>query len=777
MADDRRVASTAAGQALTTQVAPARRQRTRPRDSPFDAVVESKINVPVMRSGLVSRTALVNRLRAQSSCPVIAVTAPAGFGKTTLLAQWARRDPRPFAWVSIDERDGDAIVLLRHVAAALHELRPLEPHVLEAFVAPGPSVWECVLPRLAAAIALSPPLVLVLDDAHLLRSAESVDAVEVLADHLPAGSVLVLAGRVMPPLPIAGLRAAGRLVDVGVEELALTTREGQLLLASTGLKLSFDEVTKLVRECEGWPAALYLTALSLRENERRTGNGEKPIPFARRDSSLAEYFRSEYLSRLRPATVQFLRRTSILDKMCGAMCDAVLGQDGSARELERIERSNLFLVPLDRERVWYRYHRLFRDALRRELLEREPDLAPVLHRRAADWCEAHQDLESALDYARAARDLGRVARIFTTIALPMYHSGRVATVERWLIRFDDQMLLERYPMIAAQGSWIHALRGRAAEAERWLRIAEIGLCAGRHSPETVAWTRVVRAALCNDGVYQMIADAESALTGVSRDNQAHPSALMVLGAGYMLLGQNTRADAILAEAAAEADRLGATDTQAVAIGERSIIAAAGNDAGAAEKLAHEAQQLVEKGRLEEYATTAITLATSARASLRHGHWDEARANLERVGGPRPSLSRGLFPWFVVQTRIEFARAYLALRETRAVRSLLAEIHELLQERPHVGVLADEAEVLGQELDAIPEHGGATVGLTAAELRLLPFLTTHLSFPEIAEQLYVSRNTVKTQAISVYRKLGVTSRSEAIKCAARLGLVDTQAAAV
>jgi LuxR family transcriptional regulator, maltose regulon positive regulatory protein len=757
---------------VSTQFAADFRPTPRPREAALDAV-ESTISIPVLRSGLVSRTALVNRFRAQTSCTLALVTAPAGYGKTTVLAQWAGRDPRRFAWVSLDERHDDAFLLLRHIAAALNEIAPLAPDVLAAFEAPGTSIWASALPRLAAALAAAHPLVLVLDDSHSLRSRDSLDAVEVLAAHVAPGSTLVLSGRATPSLPIAALRAAGPLLELGVEQLALTSREGQRLLRSTGVKLPFEEVKTLVRECEGWPAALYLAALSLREHESGTRAGDRPVQFASRDASLVEYFRTEYLSRLGPRNVEFLRRTSILEKMCGGLCDAVLGQQGSARYLEAIEHSNLFLVPLDRRRVWYRYHGLFRDALRQDLVAREPNIIAVLHRRAADWYEAHRDLESSLDHAHAAGDIRRVVRIFTTIALPLYQSGRVATVERWLAWFDDQEVLERYPTAAVQGSWIHALRGRTADAERWLRFAEIGLSRRGHSPDTAAWTKVIRAALCRDGVYQMIADAESALLDLSRDSPARPSALMVLGAGYMLLGHKRRADAILAEAAAEADRLGATETQVVAMGERSVIAAAEQHSGDAEKLAQGAQQLVEEARLEGYATTAISLATSARASLRHGHWDEARADLEKFRALRSSLGRGLFPWLAIQTRIELARVYLALRETPAVRAQLAEIRELLRERPYVGVLVDEAEVLEREVDAIPDREGHTAALTPAELRLLPFLATQFSFREIGEQLYVSRNTIKTQAISVYRKLGVTSRSDAIKCATRLGLVGTE----
>ncbi len=773
--------SVAAVQVESKGARPAR-QRSSPRRRlpplPYD-VVDSRIQVPVLRSGLVSRTALINRLRAAESVPVVAVTAPAGYGKTTVIAQWADRDPRSFAWVSVDARDRDPIVLIRHVAAAIHRIEPLDDDVLEALTTPGSSVWTSALPRLAAALSAADPLVIVLDDLQLLDSAETLEAITVLADHIPAESELVLSGRVTPNLPISALRAAGRLLEVGIDQLALSPKEGQLLLRSTGVELPFKEVTRLVRESEGWPAALYFAGLGLSKGPTTARDAEKPLHAAFGGRSLGDYFRSEYLSRLRPDDLRFLRRTSVLEQMSGELCDAVLGEDGSARRLRRIERSNLFLVPLDRRRISYRYHRLFRDVLRYELERREPELVTVLHRRAADWYEATGDPESALDHAHAAGDHRRVARILATIALPLYHSGRVVTVERWLARFDDPVMLKRYPMVALQGSWIHALRGRSTQAERWLRIAEVRLAKGEGSNGSAtqrSWVTAISAALCSEGVYQMIADAESALVGVSRDSAVLPCALMVLGVGYMLLGQNSRADAILAEAAAEAHRLGAIDTHVLAIGERSIIAAAKNDAAAAEKLALEAQELVEKSSLEGYGTTAIALTASARASLRHGRWDEARADLDKVRALSPSLSSDAFPWFAVQVRIELARAYLALRDTPGVRTVLEEIHELLREHPYLGVLVDETSALEREVEAIPESGGTSAGLTPAELRLLPFLTTHLSFREIGELLYVSRNTIKTQAISVYRKLGVTSRSEAIETATQLGLVETNSEA-
>jgi LuxR family transcriptional regulator, maltose regulon positive regulatory protein len=706
----------------------------------------------------------------------VVLTAPAGYGKTTVLAQWAVRDSRPFAWVSVDDRDNDPIVLLRHVALALHGIEPLPQKVLDALAAPGPSVWTSAIPRLGSALAtFEQPVVLVLDDTHLLRTREGLDAVWTLAQHGSEGSLLVLAGRAAPKLPVAALRASGQLSQIGVDRLALSPNEAQLLLRATSADLNLATVEELVERCEGWPAALYLAALAAREEHDRTHDAERAIHFAGDNTHMADYLRSEYLAKLRPGALRFLRRTSVLERMCGSLCDAVLDDVGSARELDKIERSNLFLVPLDQQRVWHRYHHLFRDLLRRELAEREPHLLGVLHSRAADWYELHGDPESALEHALAAGELDRVAAIVTEIALPAYYGGRISSVEKWLAHFDDPGLLQRFPGVALQGGWVHAVGGRLAEAERWLDAAERGTFTGALPDGCTSlrpWIAVLRAALCRDGVYQMVADAETGLAGLPSGSLLRPTALLLLGSANVLLGENDRGDSFLRSAADEAERLGATDTRMVAISERSLIASARDDPAAAQALALEAQELVDHAHADEYVTSAIALAVAARAELRHGRWDQARAHLAEAERVRPLLAQGLFPWLTLQAQLELGRAYLALGDARA-RGLVEELCDLLRSHPHVGVLADQVDALAKDVDAMPEHGkGAAVGLTGAELRLLPLLSTHLSFREIGEALFVSRNTIKTQAISVYRKLGVSGRSDAIDRAEALGLMET-----
>jgi LuxR family transcriptional regulator, maltose regulon positive regulatory protein len=741
--------------------------------SRFD-VVESKLHAPLPRPGVVSRTALVNRLRVTQSFPVATVTAPAGYGKTTLLAQWSARDKRAFAWVSIDERDNDPIVLLRHIAASLHEIEPLDGPVLDALRSPGKSMWTAVVPRLGSALATREhPLVVVLDDAHLLRSRDSTGAVSALVDHIAGTSMLVLAGRVQPRLPIAALRASGRLLEMGVDELALSRREARVLLASAGVDLAEDHVDELVRRTEGWAAGLYLAALSLRDRNGENGSLDRIPPFAGDDRYLADYFRDEYLSRLAPEQLTFLRRTSVLEKMSGPLCDRLLEREESAAELASIEKSNLFLVPLDRHREWYRYHHLFHDLLTRELTEREPELVPVLHRRAADWFEENADPESALEHADASGDVDRVARLVASLALPVYYSGRVTTVESWLDRFGDGQL-ERYPAVAVIGGWIHALQGQATEAERWLDMATRGGDDGMQpdgSKSVRPWIALLRAAMCRDGVEQMLHDAEGALDELPAGSQWRPTGLLLQGAAYLLQGDDARSDAILADAAEAAAFLGATDTRVVAISERSLLASARDEPTVAETLSLRAHALVEEGHLDGYVTRSIELAATARALLRHGRWDQARACLTAARRLTPFLTHAL-PWFAVQTRLELARTYVALRDAHGARSLLSEARQILRVRPLLGVLSEQTDALQDEVEAMPEvANGNGSGLTGAELRLLPLLATHFSFREIGERLHVSRNTVKTQAISVYRKLGVSNRSDAIDQAARLGLVE------
>lgn len=733
---------------------------------PF-GVVAAKIRPPILRPGVVSRTALVNRLRAARDARVVSVVAPGGYGKTILLAQWAARDDRSFAWVSLDRRDNDPVVLLRHIAAALDEIVPVDPRLLAALASPGVSIWTTVVPRIAALIAAAEDCVLVLDDTHEVHERDSAEVLGILAEHVPEGSALVISSRVESSL-VTRLRSRAPLLEIGAEDLALTRREAELLLRGVGARLSDAAFSELVERTEGWAGALYLATLSLKKpitgrEPAAAGDTESAIG---NDRYVTDYFHSEYLAGLTPDRLRFLRRTSVLEKMCGALCDATLDWDGSFEELETLRHSNFFLVPLDTNGSWYRYHHLFRELLRRELFETEPELAKELGGRAADWFELHGDPESALEHALEVGDIDRAGRIFAEIALPTYCSGRATTVELWLGQFDEAALT-RYPTIAVQGAHIHALRGDADEAERWLDLAE-GCSAD--DPELSAQIAVMRASFCRDGVGTMLSDAGSAVAYLPETSDWKVLALIVYAAAHALLGDNERANEIFSEAITHARRIGFSETQAIATSERMLLSEEAHDLALSDKQADELSQLLASGVLDASAPTAVAFAAAARSELRHGNWDNARALLNHALKLTPFLTDAI-PWLAVQTRLELARTFLALRDITLAKALLAEIDDIFDRRPDLGVLADQTEALRTALETTPmlDYGKGST-LTAAEMRLMPFLPTHLSFREIGDRLHLSRNTIKTQAISVYRKLGVSTRGEAIDEAVRLGLV-------
>ena len=738
-------------------------------------LLQSKLEVPKLRDGLVNRSALVSRLRNRTSARVISITAPAGYGKTTLLAQWAADDPRPFAWVSLDDRDNDPAAFLTYLSAAADGIRPVDARVFRGAASGADSLWTVGLPRLGAALAaIGKPMVLVLDDVHELRHRDCIDALEPIAKHLPDGAQLVLSGRADERLiPLARLRAAGRLLALGPAELALSDSEAKGLLAEAGVKVSQAEASSLNERTEGWVAGLYLAALFSRE----AGSGELSS-FGGDDRFVADYLRSEHLSWLKPSELEFLTRTSILDRMCASLCDAVLDRSDSARRLEALEQASLFIVPLDHHREWYRYRHLFRDTLRSELDRLEPDSGAELHRRAAAWYEQDGQPDAAIEHLAAAGDTDGIARLVGMFALPYYRSGLVVTVESWLKRLDDPELLRRYPEVATFGAFVSALRGRPEDAERYWHALEHSeregpMQDGSSSPRV--WASLVRAFLCRHGVEEMGADARRTLKELPEGSVWHPIALGLLGVSLLFRGQLRRAEDVLEQTAEDAAGTGAIYAGVVAHSELALLALERGDREKAEADLAGARALLENQPVEEYVVAAIYLAAASRAALARGQAATARELLVRAMRMRPLLTSA-FPWFSVQTRLELAGTHFALGDIEGARTLCREAFDVISQRPELGTLRAQADERRERLAGVASlDDGWASSLTAAELRLLPLLTTHLTFREIAERLYVSRNTVKTQAISVYRKLDASSRSEAIERALELGLVDAPAA--
>jgi LuxR family maltose regulon positive regulatory protein len=719
------------------------------------------------------RRAALERLARDDLRPIVSVAAPAGYGKTTLLSQWAGRNGQAFAWVSVDETDNDPKVLLTYVAQALDRVEPVGQRVFDALASPSSSVPGSVVPRLGAAFAaMTCSVVLILDDVHLLHNAECRAALSVLGDHVPAGSRLVLAGRDEPPLRIARLRAEGRITEIGPADLALTRGEAAALLRAAGVTLGPDDVAALHDRTEGWPAGLYLAALYLREGGSPQGAVDS---FGGDDQLVSEYLQSEFLDRISGAHRLFLTRTAVLTRMSGPLCEAVLDLPGSAATLADLARSNLLLVPLDRRGHWYRYHHLFGDMLLAELECTEPGLMPVLRHRAAAWYLQHDVPEEALEYSILAGDVGTVARLVQTLWGPVYRQGRIATLQRWFGWLDDRGGIEGYLLNAINAGFLAHIGGQPVEAERWADAVDRWQYQDPSPPVdayTEAMAAALRAILCRRGAEQMRADADEAARKLLAAKSAPMTTMPLLqGTARILCGDLDGGDAFFAEAEGIDEERHVPELIAVTLCERSLVAMARNQWNHAGAYASRAHACMRQAGIEDSYATPLVSAVQARAALHRGDIPAARRELINALRLR-SLMTYAHPHWAVQARIELIRVHLALADITGAKTLMREIDEILQHRPDLGALAGEAETLRAQLAKVRGSGVPEASaLTAAELRLLPMLSTHLSFAEIAAELFVSPNTAKTHAVSIYRKLGAGTRGQAVAQARELGLLE------
>jgi LuxR family transcriptional regulator, maltose regulon positive regulatory protein len=741
-----------------------------PRDLPVE-ILESKLYQPAVRPGVIGRPRLLARLQAARDVPTVAVVAPAGYGKTTLLALWGEVDPRPFAWLSVDPHDNDPMVLLTHLAVALDRISPLPAGTFDALRSVGVSAPATVVPRLGAALARFPhPVVLVVDDVHHLRDGPALDALVTLIGHVRGTTQVALAGRGIP-VPLARQRAQGRVVELGAADLAFTEKGAGSLLRAAGADLADDEVVTLARRTEGWAAGLYLAALT-RPGTRPGAGTAAP---AGEDRLAADYLESELLARLPPRDLSFLTRTAVLERLSGPLCDAVLEEPGSGAELEHLERDNLFLVPLDGQGRWYRYHPIFRDLLRTRLDRAGPDSVRALLRRAADWCESEGHLEAALRYAQEADDVDRVAGIAILLAQPMYAAGRADTVLGWLEWLAERGAVERHPAVAAQAAFVCALTGRPAAADRWADFAERQ--AGR-SPTSardrlfLMWLVSIRGIMCRRGVEEMrrqVDDADIPGAGSATDPE-YPMRLFLSGGASLLLGDHDTAETRFADATELTDETRRAPLFCAVLAHRALLSLARGDWSATEELVQRALSTTRRARIESHMTSALVFALAARVALHRQDPVRARTHLSEAQRLRPLLTHAV-PTLTVEALLEMAEVSIGLGDPRGARVLVRDAEAVLRRRPDLGSLGKRTDEIRLRLGTLRAAGTETSTLTSAEMRVLPLLRTHLTLAGIADRLFLSRHTVKSQLWSIYRKLDAHTRSDAITRAQELGLLE------
>jgi LuxR family maltose regulon positive regulatory protein len=710
---------------------------------------ESRHHRPPLRDGLVDRPRLVRRLAGSSDLPLALLIAPAGYGKTTLLSQWAEHDPRPFAWITLDEGDNDPRRLLASIASVLGEVEPVDLRSLEG---------------------RTRPFVLVLDDVHLIEAKQSLKALAEIVACLPVGSQLALASRDEPRMPVGRLRANRNVAELRFRDLAMTSSEAVALLRLAGVDLAGDQVETIVRLAEGWPAALYLAALSLRESP---DPATAAMWLGGQDRLIADYMRDEILSELAPDRITFLTRAAVLDRLSGPLCDAVLQRADSGQVLAELERANVLLLPSE-EAGYKRHHRLLAQMLRAELRRADPELEPELHRRAAAWHMGRGQVDRAIRHAIAARDAGLAGDLLWTNLLRYVSHGHDAPVQGWLSRFSDEEIAAE-PSLALVAAGSQLARGDRNRTEHWTGVAarriREGASDAKHRLE--GGVMVLRAAAGTEGIARMLEDADSAYRLFAEDDPWRSLCCFFIGVARHLDGARDRAFARLEEGARRG-AVQAPSIQALCLGQLATLAVDEGDWANADAYAMRARGQIERLGVLDYPTSALVLAVAAAAHAQGGRVDEAKIDARRAADLAARLV-DFAPWYEIEIRILLARTALRLSDVQGARSELGQASRLLRRFPDAPVLHEWLEDLWARADAAAGHSkGDRWSLTTAELRVLQFLPTHLSIPEIADHLNVSANTVKTHTRAVYRKLDAGSRGEAVDHACVVGLIDPAA---
>lgn len=739
---------------------------TRPPDSAGRSLsgilLEGKVAVRPPRPGAVTRRALIDSARS-GPARVVGVTAPAGYGKSTMLAEWAAAEDRRTAWASLDRFDDDPASLLTLLATASAPLSPRIAEVVAQMGGLGVSVLGRSAPMLAAALAeASDPFVLFLDDVHAVESLECHDVLEVVLAGVPQGSQAVLAGRYSQPY-LARLRVEAGTREFGADDLRLDAPGARTIFAGADVVVSQDALVQVVDRCEGWPTGVFLCALAV-------GAGTDVLSMAGDERFVADYLYHECLAGLPDDMRSFLCRTAILEQMSGALCDAVLGTEGCGAMLRALESRGLFLVPLDRRGRWFRYHSLFREFLFAELERTDGGSIVGLHERAAAWFEREGAPERAVEHLLAARSVERAAALIADLALPCYQRGEIAVAERWLAELGDDVV-EASPELAVLAAWVAILQGKSPASERWAGVLERVDATGAPDEERIAFESaraMVRAAMCTDGPDRVLDDARYAVAHEPEGSPWRDQALHLLGSAWLLVGDTAGARDAFTASSVCAVEMGNTDSVLLSEAELAVLAIDDGAWSIAESHARTAVRAIDDNHMEGYPTTALALAVSARIAVHRGDAAAGERFLARAMRARVHCTHVL-PYLAMRVRLQLAKAFAGRGDHAAAQHMLREIDELRARRPRVGVLADEIErfreKLGQSAGRI-----ASVPLTPAELRLLPYLQTHLTIAEIGQRLFISRNTVSTEVGSIYRKLGVTTRGAAVERAIEAGLL-------
>ena len=727
-----------------------------------------------MRPQWIDRPELVGFL-ASLKTRLVLLVAPAGYGKTTIAAQWRSgvADSRRFGWISLDLSDNDPVRLWSQIVRALHRACPELPgqEMLRSLRGSAPDITGALIPMLVNELAtVSAPVVLVLDDYHVMSERTCHDQLDYLLGYLPPSAQIALLTRADPPLPLGRLRATGELVEVRVPELRFTAAEAAgLVRRVSAVRLDDRDVAYLAERTEGWPTGIYLAALALRGQESPEAFVRQ---FAGTNRYIADYLTEEVVGRQPEPIRSFLTRTAILGRFTASLCDAMTGSGNAEEIISVLERENLFVVPIDADRQWFRYHHLFGELLLSQLSKAEPGIVTALHERASAWHQAHGSWDEAIHHAVAAGDFANAADLMAGRWHLYVDAGRVATVRGWLRMFGEGMIAA-HPLAAHVAAWVAALTGERESVWRWLPVVE----AGEHEgPLPDGMRSLVSSAALLQGTFGfegIRAMRDSAATAVElEDNPASPwyaLARSALGAALYFTGDLEAAavtlqQALLSQTSSSMVRMMAFEFGSLVAIERGSLSLAADLGQAACEIADS-----DPG-LSKSPQSSLAYAAVGAVHASQGRLDAARGELDRALRARRQWS-GLSSWATLEILLRLGQVLHDLGDRSEAAAMSKEAADLLALLP-ASAEAQQARLgrLERLLTGPVPARPLAMPITRREKEILRLLQGSLSPGGIAQELGVSPNTVKTHTRAIYRKLGVSSRKDAIARGQDLGLL-------
>ena len=728
-----------------------------------------RLTPPIAHADRVPRERLTTRL-VESRERLVLVVAPAGYGKTTLAVQWSELDDRRFAWVVLGAGMGDPAALWSCIAESVGRAEPTFAPTAERLesrlAAAEPSTMAA---QVAEALeAIDRELVIVLDDYHFIKESASHASIASFLELMPPGVQLAVVSRQDPPLTVGRLRANGDLLELRADELAFRLDEVDALMNATlRLDLTPEALALLHARTEGWPAIVALAGRSLRDRDDREGFLER---FGGSNRFVVDYLSEVVLDELDSDRRSFLLGTSILERMSGELCDAVLDREGSTQLLAELEKEDLFLSPLDERREWYRYHSIFREFLYRELMLRSPERVPELRRRAFDWLAGERLVDDACHQALAAQEYGQAARLVSANWLSLAGPEAPGTILGWIDEFPKDVLRADAPLCVAR-AWLLRLAGDhpgSLHASRDALAAEWSgpLPDGAASVEAAA--SLLRASFVGNDVGEQLRAARRGLE-LEADGTAvwQTVARVLLGWACYLADDPLEARPLVEQAAEDAPELEMWMTASDARSVLAAIALAEGEPDVAEQHALAALEVAETRRLSGLSHLALAQVVLGRVLADRGELDEAdrvlTQALERVRARQDTLP-------VAECLLALAPVRRALKRPDEARELLAEAACIIEGSVDPGILRRRLEettvILGRQIRRTSEADE----LTDRERDVLRLLDERRTKREIGAALFLSYNTIHSHTKSIYRKLGASSRQDALARARELALI-------